>query len=96
MLLPELGRPPEMADPGMLLEAVAGALREMSAGGLCVVFLDDLQWADHATLQLLTVLAPRLERERMLVIGAYRDEQLPPGAWAAVRPRRTAPHGEAA
>jgi tetratricopeptide (TPR) repeat protein len=78
-LISELIGAGEAADPGMLVKAVASALRKLSAGGLCVVVLDDLQWADHATLRLLTALAPRLERERVLVIGAYRDDQLPRG-----------------
>jgi DNA-binding CsgD family transcriptional regulator len=79
LLLPELGPPPDVEDPGMVAEAVRLALRNMSRAGPCVAFLDDLHWADHGTLELLVALAPGLERERVLVIGAYRDEQLPRG-----------------
>ena len=79
VLLPELGSPPDVGDPEMVVEAVRVALHDMSRAGPCVVFLDDLHWADQGTLELLVALAPRLERERVLVIGAYRDEQLPRG-----------------
>jgi len=77
LLLPELGPPPEVEDPAMVVEAVRLALRELSGASPCVAFLDDLHWADHGTLELLVALAPGLERERVLVVGAYRDEQLP-------------------
>jgi len=79
VLLPELGPPPEGHDPGMVVEAVRIALRGMSGAGTCVAFLDDLHWADNGTLELLVAIAPGLERERVLVIGAYRDEQLARG-----------------
>ncbi len=44
-----------------------------------VLFLDDLQWADLATLKLLeTVVAQRAIRH-LLVIGAFRDNEVPTG-----------------
>ena len=42
-----------------------------------VVFLDDLQWADAATLHLVeTMAAPRTGGQRLLLIGAYRDNEV--------------------
>ncbi|KFE61996.1 trifunctional serine/threonine-protein kinase/ATP-binding protein/sensor histidine kinase [Hyalangium minutum] len=43
-----------------------------------VLFLDDLQWADMATLQLLQHLLTHTETPPMLVIGAYRDNEVSP------------------
>ncbi|MDB9494669.1 diguanylate cyclase [Spirulina major CS-329] len=43
-----------------------------------VMFLDDLHWADSATLQLLTVLLNDPQQRSLLVIGAYRDHDLSP------------------
>ncbi|AUX23236.1 serine/threonine protein kinase [Sorangium cellulosum] len=43
-----------------------------------VLFLDDLQWADPASLKLLEVLAADPERAHLLVIGAYRDNEVDP------------------
>ncbi len=38
-----------------------------------VIFLDDLQWADAASLQLIRIL---VELEHLLLIGAYRDNEV--------------------
>ena len=43
-----------------------------------VVFLDDLQWADSATLNLLEPLLSDGEIEALLLIGAYRDREIGP------------------
>ncbi len=41
-----------------------------------VAFLDDLQWADTATLNLLRSLFAEGDLERVLLIGAYRDNEV--------------------
>ena len=41
-----------------------------------VLFLDDLQWADPATLTLLPQLLVSTELSGLLVIGAYRDQEI--------------------
>jgi predicted ATPase/transcriptional regulator with GAF, ATPase, and Fis domain len=41
-----------------------------------VLFLDDLQWADTATLQLLHALFTHPESRHLLIIGAYRDNEV--------------------
>jgi PAS domain S-box-containing protein len=43
-----------------------------------VVFLDDLQWADNATLNLLEPLLSDGEIEALMLIGAYRDREVGP------------------
>src|SRR5689334_25329027 len=42
------------------------------------LFLDDLQWADAASLLLLEQLATYAEPEYLLLIGAYRDNEVGP------------------
>ncbi|WP_437870813.1 AAA family ATPase [Sorangium sp. So ce363] len=42
------------------------------------LFLDDLQWADSASLGLLEDLMTHPETGHLLVIGAYRDNEVPP------------------
>ncbi len=44
-----------------------------------VVFLDDLQWADSATLTLLQALATDPTLRHLLIIGAYRDNEVGSG-----------------
>ncbi|MGK3959506.1 AAA family ATPase [Sorangium sp. So ce118] len=43
-----------------------------------VMFLDDMQWADSATLIILQTLLTDVERRSLLVIAAYRDNETPP------------------
>ncbi len=41
-----------------------------------VLFIDDLQWADGASLNLLKVLMTDSENRHLLIIGAYRDNEV--------------------
>ncbi|WP_449417644.1 trifunctional serine/threonine-protein kinase/ATP-binding protein/sensor histidine kinase [Phormidium nigroviride] len=43
-----------------------------------VLFLDDLQWADSASLKLIHVLLTDQDSQYLLVIGAYRDNEVSP------------------
>ncbi|SDM29345.1 Transcriptional regulatory protein, C terminal [Nonomuraea maritima] len=66
---------PEQADAGgrfRLFELVAALLREVSAVRPVVLVIDDLQWADVASLQLFGHLAVRLP-SGVAIIGTFRD-----------------------
>ncbi|BCL38554.1 AAA family ATPase [Nostoc sp. MS1] len=41
-----------------------------------VMFLDDLQWADSASLQLIELLVSQADSQYLLLIGAYRDHEV--------------------
>ncbi len=41
-----------------------------------VLFLDDLQWADQGSLDVLRLLATRAELRHVLIIGSYRDNEV--------------------
>ncbi|MGM3309390.1 ATP-binding sensor histidine kinase [Anabaena sp. WFMT] len=41
-----------------------------------VLFLDDLQWADIASLKLIQLLSTDIEIQNLLIIGAYRDNEV--------------------
>lgn len=62
------------------------------------LFVDDLQWADAASLELLTTLISNRDAKYLLVIGAYRSEELSPAHPLSVRldelARAGAPRGE--
>jgi hypothetical protein len=77
MLLPEFGESPASADRGTLLEAVRCAFEQLAAGAHDAVVLDDLQWSDDATLELLPALAEALGSLSLLVVGVYRSDGLP-------------------
>ncbi len=49
----------------------------VSAEHPLVLFLDDLQWADSASLELLHMIAARAVSSHFLIICAYRDKELP-------------------
>ncbi len=44
-----------------------------------VLFLDDLQWADPATLKLLETIVSQRAIQHLLVVGAFRDNEVPAG-----------------
>jgi DNA-binding CsgD family transcriptional regulator/tetratricopeptide (TPR) repeat protein len=45
---------------------------------LSIVVLEDLHWADEATLDFVRFLGRRIQRTRCLLIGTYRDDELAP------------------
>jgi DNA-binding SARP family transcriptional activator len=59
-----------------LFEGVAQFLVALSRQRPLILFIDDLHWADQATLTLLQYLARHVTRERILLIGAYRTEDV--------------------
>ena len=77
LLLPELGEATETTDRAAVFESVRCALITMSTRRPAAILLDDLQWSDETTLEFLATLAPTLADERLLVIAAYRSDELP-------------------
>src|SRR5262245_50972353 len=69
-----------------LFEGVAGALRGLAAEAPLLVLLDDLHWADAASLLLLRFVATDLADSRLLVLGTYRDVEMRHGACAGMLP----------
>jgi PAS domain S-box-containing protein len=43
------------------------------------LFLDNLQWSDHATLQLLDLILPGIDSLPIVIIAAYRDDEMGEG-----------------
>ncbi|OAP26220.1 AAA family ATPase [Amycolatopsis sp. M39] len=74
-LLGETPEPP--ADDGFELpDAVTRALVTVAQDRPVVVILDDLHWADPASLRLLEFAAQHTWFERLLLIGTYRDVEV--------------------
>jgi predicted ATPase len=59
-----------------LFDAMTSCLRSAAADRGLVVVLDDLHWADQASLLLLGFVAGELADTRLLVIGTYRDVEV--------------------
>jgi DNA-binding CsgD family transcriptional regulator len=77
LLLPEMGCPPKRSEPAVLVEAVRWGFERIAAQQPAIVFLDDLHWADEATIDLLCLAADWLRDAPLLVIGAYQSDALP-------------------
>ena len=60
----------------MLFAAVASVVHQLGQGQPLVLVLDDLQWADRGSLQLLRHVATSEEAERLLIIATYRDTEI--------------------
>jgi AAA ATPase-like protein len=77
LLLPELGEARESDDRATLFEAIRCGLAAIVAERPAAILLDDLQWSDAATLEFLAVLASTLAELPLLIVGAYRSDELP-------------------
>ncbi|MDQ3660554.1 MAG: AAA family ATPase, partial [Actinomycetota bacterium] len=88
-LVPELAElrleatpPPPGDEPGgriRLYDGVAAALEVACGDGPGVIFVDDLHWADEASLDFLSYLIHRLRDRALLLLTAWRREEVPPG-----------------
>ena len=80
-LIPIVGEPPELRGldareaSARFVLALHGLLRILTEDTQLVLFLDDLQWADLAMLRLLQEILSG-EHQRLLIIGAYRDNEV--------------------
>ena len=61
-------------------EAIAGAVSEAALGRTIVVLLDDLHWADVASLRVLRLLGETVQDGRLLVLGTWRSHPEPTDA----------------
>ncbi len=72
--------PPQSNDPDteryLFFRSVGGLLAHASADRPVVLVLDDLQWADTPSLQLLRYLMGTYEPLQLMIVGTYRDTQL--------------------
>ena len=88
LMVPELAAalPSEAAAPAadpetrryLLFEAVSTLLTAVSQGAPLLLVLDDLHWADRATLHLLRHTIRSSQEAPLLIVGAYRDAEIGP------------------
>ena len=71
---------------GRLLDQVTEVLRHCSRRRRMLVVLDDLQWIDDASAELLFHLGCHLGAAKLLIVGAYRGEDVAPFPGRAPHP----------
>ncbi|HJZ08288.1 MAG TPA: ATP-binding protein, partial [Trebonia sp.] len=76
-IFPERGEPPAAPDLTALAAGVCSMLASLADGRPLALFLDDLQWADQATLGLLPALAEATCDIPVTLVGCYRTDELP-------------------
>jgi predicted ATPase/class 3 adenylate cyclase len=73
---PQTGAATGQEEQQRLLWAVTSLLRALADLRPVALLLDDLQWADHASLALLQHLARHLRASRVFLLGIYRDDEV--------------------
>jgi predicted ATPase len=68
-----------VADRAALFAVIGESLVAIAHARPLALVLDDLHWADHATLELLPELAREAETASLLVVAVYRTESVPRG-----------------
>jgi DNA-binding winged helix-turn-helix (wHTH) protein len=71
----KLQRQVQGTSPQRMLREFVEAVEVLATETTVILFLEDLQWSDAATLELLAYLAQRREPARLLVIGTYRSAE---------------------
>jgi DNA-binding CsgD family transcriptional regulator/tetratricopeptide (TPR) repeat protein len=64
---------------GLPHEVLSALAEEVERASPTVLVVEDLQWADEATLDVLRLLGRRLDRFGALVVATYRDDELEDG-----------------
>jgi predicted ATPase len=67
---------PDRLEQKALFEQYTSVLAEIAGRHPLLVMLDDLQWADTASINLLFHLGRHLAGRRILIVGAYRSEEI--------------------
>jgi len=66
-------------ETGQIFMQFAETLQTLAKKSPLLLIIDDLQWADSASIALLFHLTRRLRHSRILIVGTYRPEDLLPG-----------------
>jgi tetratricopeptide (TPR) repeat protein len=64
------------ANKDRMLREMGDALGALATESPLVLFLEDLHWADPSSVDLLRHLGQRIPRQRLLVVGTYRPEEV--------------------
>ncbi|HEX9014214.1 MAG TPA: AAA family ATPase, partial [Anaerolineaceae bacterium] len=80
LLLPSLQPSPPLdpaAEKHRLFETLARFIASLAKGRPLLILLEDLHWSDQQSLELLRFLVRRAPAVSLLILGTYRDEDVP-------------------
>jgi len=66
----------EPLEKGEVFARVVGLLQSAAAKRATILTIEDLQWADRSSLELLTYLAARVGGTRLLLVATYRSDEV--------------------
>ncbi|MFO7524298.1 MAG: LuxR C-terminal-related transcriptional regulator, partial [Ignavibacteriaceae bacterium] len=75
IVLPELGEQTAEADAETLKEAIISALFSL-AKKPTAIFIDDIQWADDATIDMLTTLSDRIVSKSIIIVCTFISDEI--------------------
>ena len=70
---------PEKENQRFLMIATAFFLHIAKNDSICILFLDDLQWADESTLKLLGEISKNINKSNLMLVGTYRSNEINDG-----------------
>jgi len=73
---PKIASVGPMVEQSRIFEQYTAYLQRLSTKTPIILFLDDLQWADNASIGLLFQLGRHLETSRILILGAFRPNDV--------------------
>jgi tetratricopeptide (TPR) repeat protein len=73
-------------DPSKIIEQYSNVIKSMAEKQPLIMAIDDLQWADPSSIDLLFHLARQIGNSRVLMIGTYRPEEVAIGRGDASHP----------
>lgn len=94
-LEPSAPQPPPAESKQQYFKAIVDRFDEIASRKALVVVIEDLHWADAATLDLLEYLGSRVRRMRILVVASFRPGDLHAGHPAATGIPKISRHAQA-
>jgi ATP/maltotriose-dependent transcriptional regulator MalT len=76
LILPELGIPPKEVDAETLKEAITSSFIHLTKENPIIVFLDDIHWADNATIEFLSFISSQIRKHSLLIVASYRSDEV--------------------
>ena len=75
-ILPEFGEMNEEVDAETLKETITSAFFNIAGKETTAIFIDDIHWADNATMDFLTHISDHLSSKKLIIVCTYRSDEI--------------------